>query len=205
MSSSGVRMPLTTRLLSRRLSRLKLRYAASSVPGTSGMAATPQLTRRNSITSGFRKHSKCGALGWQPDKHAIKRPGRIDRKYLVMPPDWGRRETIICRVLSAYSKDVHEIDPEVIRKAASSKTLLAKTARMSFPEISAVLYDILALVRGGGDLISKIESYSYPEPVAELIPYLGRVGSSQLLQEELDALLDVVREAVDKSESKFDL
>src|ERR1700730_3793306 len=71
MSSSGVRMPLTTRLLSRRLSRLKLRYAASSVPGTSGMAATPQLTRRNSITSGFRKHSKCGALGWQPDKHGF--------------------------------------------------------------------------------------------------------------------------------------
>ena len=35
------------------------------------MAATPQLTRRNSITSGFRKHSKCGALGWQPDKHAF--------------------------------------------------------------------------------------------------------------------------------------
>jgi hypothetical protein len=136
---------------------------------------------------------------------AIKRPGRIDRKYLVMPPDWGRRETILRRVLSDYSKDVYEINPEVITTAASSKTLLAKTARMSFPEISAVLYDILALVRGGGDLISKIESYSYPEPVAELIPYLGRVGSSQLLQEELDALLDVAREAVDKSESRFDL
>src|ERR1700730_2504642 len=77
MSSSGVRMPLTTRLLSRRLSRLKLRYAASSVPGTSGMAATPQLTRRNSITSGFRKHSKCGALGWQPDKHGLNSPNEF--------------------------------------------------------------------------------------------------------------------------------
>jgi len=60
---------------------------------------------------------------------------------------------------------------------------------MSFPEISAVLYDILAFVRSGGDLISEIESYSYPEPVAELIPYLDRVGRSKLLQEEFDALV----------------
>src|SRR5262245_6424290 len=90
---------------------------------------------------------------------AIKRPGRIDRKYLVVPPDWGRREAIVYSILRDYSERVAKIDEAVIEKVVGSKTLLAKTSRMSFPEMRAVLYDVLASVGDGGDFLAAIEAH----------------------------------------------
>jgi hypothetical protein len=130
---------------------------------------------------------------------AIKRPGRIDRKYAVLPPDWERRSKIVKDVLGIHSKKVRPIDDSLITKAAEDKTLLGNTARMSFPEISALLNDLLA-THGEKDFVENISSFEFSPPVAELTSYLDRQDLSPLLKKEFDALRAIAKEAEEQSD-----
>lgn len=129
---------------------------------------------------------------------AIKRPGRIDRKYAVLPPDWARRSDIVKVVLGIHSKKVRPISDSLIAKAAKDKTLLGNTARMSFPEISALLNDLLA-THGEKDFVKNIASFEFSPPVAELTSYLDRQDLSPLLKKEFEALRAIAAEAKGKS------
>jgi len=145
---------------------------------------------------------------------AIKRPGRIDKSYLLMPPDWDRRAKIVRAILEDYSKDVTSIDPELIEEAVKNITLLARTARMSFTEMKGMLHDVLAgmpdeeLAHAGPNhkLIAKLNcDGTYPEPVANLLSYIDRRPTSKLLTDEADALLGLTKEAENKSKPRLDL
>jgi SpoVK/Ycf46/Vps4 family AAA+-type ATPase len=130
---------------------------------------------------------------------AIKRPGRIDREYLVMPPDWGRRKAIVRSVLNEYSKKVSAIEEDIITEASKSIRLLALTARMSFPEISSVLKDMVSSY-GVTNFVAAIEKYPFPEPAAGLDPYLEREHLSKHLDEEFQSLIKIAEEAEEKSQ-----
>jgi hypothetical protein len=126
---------------------------------------------------------------------AIKRPGRIDRKYLVMPPDAGRRATIVRSVLEDYSKEVRSIGAELIKSVARNPVVLKSTARMSYPEMRAVLLDAI----GREEDVLSVESftrYQYPDPVANDSDYDGR-KETKLLREERSALQRISEENVE--------
>ena len=135
---------------------------------------------------------------------AIKRPGRIDRKYLVMPPDWQRRTAIIKDILGTYAENKRSIDGKTLDRIAMSKTLLARTARMSHPEIRALVHDILDS-SDTSNLVHSVNSHRYPEPVANLDSYLSRLKLSPSLAEELEALEEIVAEAETKAKKDLGL
>jgi ATPase family associated with various cellular activities (AAA) len=126
---------------------------------------------------------------------AITRPGRIDRKYLVMPPDWGRRKAIVEGLLKGYSEKTREIPGEIITRVTNSPELLKGTARMSYGEIRAVLYDLLSTRLTGDELVNRVRAFTYPDPVADLESYESRKPKTRELKQEELALRVIDREA----------
>jgi adenylate kinase family enzyme len=143
--------------------------------------------------------------------NAIVRPGRIDRKYLLMPPDWDKRKEIVESILKDYSDNVRRINGKFIDLARENTKFLASTTRMSFPEIRGILYDILANVVADSDLINfapsnkfinGLDEYRYSDPVADLVSYIDRKPQSKVAA-EARALLELTKDA--ENRSGFDL
>lgn len=94
--------------------------------------------------------------------HAIKRPGRIDQKLLVLPPDMTRRQILIKNCLGQRG-DARSADNDLIRDAARQSAWLTVTEVATTTRNAA---------RTGADLVAAMQAVV---PAISLDTYLARL------------------------------
>jgi hypothetical protein len=107
---------------------------------------------------------------------AIKRPGRIDRQYLVLPPDRGARRRILRDILCKTPVDC-AINPAKLATASWQK-LETASLYLGFKDIEGAIEGLLHASSNVEELVSALEHRSRPASLSNYEARFPKAGAS---------------------------